>query len=71
MTPGRKPLIPSSVVIAVLLVLVGLLVAVVLVGLVRDTLNADGLVIALMPVISGIILGFGVRFGGGNYRDSD
>lgn len=55
------PLIPRRVLLAVFLLLVGLLVAVVAVGLIRDQVNVDGLIIALMPVISGVILGGVIR----------
>lgn len=55
------PLIPSRVVVAVFLVLVGLLVTVVAVGLIRDQINVDGLIIALMPVLTGVILGGTIR----------
>ena len=54
---NRDPMVSRRLVSAVFLVLVGLLVAVIVVGLVRNQINVDGLIIALMPVVTGVILG--------------
>lgn len=53
--------IPSRVIVAVLLALVGLLVIVVIVGLVRNQVDTNGLAIILTPVISGIVLGTSIK----------
>lgn len=57
----QQPLIPRRAIVAGFLVIIGLLVVVVVVGLIRDQINVDGLIIALMPVITGVILGGVVR----------
>lgn len=53
--------IPPRVVVAVLLMLAGLLVLVVVVGLIRQQLDPNGLALALVPAITGLILGAGIR----------
>lgn len=55
--------IPPRVVVAILLAMVSLLVLVVVVGLVRNQVDTNGLAIVLTPVITGILLGSGIRFG--------
>lgn len=53
--------IPPRVVVAILLAMVSLLVLVVVVGLVRNQVDTNGLAIVLTPVITGILLGYGIR----------
>jgi hypothetical protein len=57
----QQPLIPRRIVVAGFLVILGLLVLVIIVGLIRDQINVNGLIIALMPVLTGVILGGVVR----------
>ncbi len=59
--PETPPLISRRVITSAFLIVVGLLVVVVTVGLVRNQVNVNGLVIALTPVLSGVILGSVVR----------
>lgn len=54
--------IPSKVVVAVLVVMVSLLVLVIVVGLLRNQVDPNGLALVLTPVITGILLGSGIRF---------
>ncbi len=61
MADAEGPLISRRVIAATFLILVGLLVTVVAVGLIRDQINVDGLIIALMPVLTGVILGGTIR----------
>lgn len=53
--------IPTRVVVAVLLVMVSLLVLVVIVGLIRNQVDTNGLALVITPVISGIIVGAAIR----------
>ena len=53
--------IPTRVVVAVLLVMVSLLVLVVVVGLIRNQIDTNGLALVITPVITGIVLGVGAR----------
>jgi hypothetical protein len=63
--------IPSRVVVAILLAMVSLLVLVVVVGLARNQVDTNGLAIVLTPVITGILLGYGIRGGRSNQNDDD
>jgi len=63
--------IPSRVVVAILLAMVSLLVLVVVVGLIRDQVDTNGLAIVLTPVITGILLGSGIRFGRPSEKKDD
>jgi hypothetical protein len=68
--PEQPPLIPSRVVVVVLLLLAGLLVVAVGVGLLRNQIDPNGLALALIPAISGVILGAALRrSNGGTDKD--
>lgn len=58
-------MIPSRVVVAVILILVGIFVLVVGVGLLRNQIDTNDLALLLAPIISGLILGASVKHGGG------
>lgn len=62
-------MVPARVVVGVILVLVGLLVLVVVVGLLRNQLDTSGLALILTPVISGLVLGVGIKHGPSNNGD--
>lgn len=53
--------IPPRIVVAVVLMLAGLLTLVVVVGLIRQTLDPNGLALALVPSITGLVLGAGIK----------
>jgi len=60
--------IPPRVVAAVVLALVGLLVIVVSVGLIRNQIDPQALALALVPAITGLLIGLGVKRKGGEDR---
>lgn len=59
-------MIPTRVVVGVVCVFVGLLVLVVVIGLIRNQIDANGLAIALVPAITGVIVGGAIRLGRGD-----
>jgi hypothetical protein len=61
--------IPSRIVVGVLLVFVGLLVLVIVVGLIRDQVDTNGLILVLTPVISGLLVGGAIRSNRGSGSD--
>jgi hypothetical protein len=53
--------IPPRLIVAVVLALVGLLVIVVGVGLARNQIDPQALALALVPAVTGLMLGLGAR----------
>lgn len=53
--------IPPRVVVAVVLALLGLLVIVVGVGLIRNQIDPQTLALALVPAITGLLIGVGIK----------
>ncbi len=53
--------IPGKVIVAIACVITGLLVLVVVVGLLRNQVDTNGLALILAPIISGLLLGGGLR----------
>lgn len=56
--------IPTRVVVSVLLAMVSLLILVVVVGLIRNQVDPNGLALVITPVITGILVGTAMRRGG-------
>ncbi|GAA1909441.1 hypothetical protein GCM10009737_08390 [Nocardioides lentus] len=67
----EQSFIPRRLYLAGFLVVLGLLVLAVAVGLIRNQINVDGLIIALMPVVTGVLLGGAIRGRSSGGKDGD